>query len=205
MKIYSHLYDIPKDLCSCDSVAIDTETMGLKPWRDRLCLVQLSFDGEDCHLVKFNGVFSKSENLISLLSDKMVEKIFHFARFDVMMLHKTFGVEIKNIYCTKIASKLCRTFTNRHSLQDLCKDLLGIEISKEQTQTDWGSDTLTEAQKEYAATDVLYLHRLRELLDYLLKRENRHGLAKECFDFIGARAKLDLICGEDYNIFSHSS
>lgn len=203
MKIFTHLYDIPDNFAPCNSVAVDTETMGLKPHRDRLCLLQISNGDENCHIVQFNRNFRESPNLQKIMQDPSVQKIFHYARFDIMMIARSLQIDIKNVYCTKIASKLVRTFTNRHSLLDLCKDILNIEISKEQTQTDWGTDILSEEQKIYAATDVLYLHKLRDKLNILLQRENRMDLAISCFDFLVTRTKLDIMCGEDYDIFQH--
>ena len=203
MEIFLHQYDIPSDFEDGGCVAVDTETMGLRPYRDRLCLLQLSSGDRNCHLVQFHNRFDKSPNLKLLLQNRNIKKIFHYARFDVMMIYKSFGIEVNNIYCTKIASKLVRTFTDKHSLLDLCRDLLGIEISKEQTQTDWGSESLSDAQMLYAATDVLYLHQLRQKLDMMLERENRVELAESCFNFVVSRVKLDLMCGEDYDIFAH--
>ena len=186
------------------SVAIDTETMGLMPYRDRLCLAQFSLGDGNAHLVQFND-YSKTKNIRRLLSDAKILKIFHYARFDMMMLYKYLGVMTKNVYCTKIASKLSRTYAQKHSLLDLCKEVLDIEISKEQTCTDWGSESLTEEQKEYAANDVLYLHRLKEKLDEMLKREGRLELAKSCFNFLETRIQLDLMAGENYDIFAHGA
>ncbi len=205
MIVHSHQNDLPDSFMTDipDSIAIDTETMGLMPHRDRLCLVQISKGDDTCHIIQFDN-FESSKNLIALLSDTNIQKIFHYARFDVMMIYKYFGIMTKNIYCTKIASKLTRTYTNHHSLKALCADLLGIEISKEQTCTDWGQTKLTEAQKQYAATDVLYLHRLKNILDSMLERENRLELAYKCFSFLDARIMFDLMCHETYDIFSHN-
>ena len=202
--IYLHRDDLPDDFVRLvrTSVAIDTETMGLQPHRDRLCLAQFSLGDGNAHLVRFFD-YSKSRNIRDILSDEKILKIFHYARFDMMMLYKYLGVMTKNVYCTKIASKLSRTYAAKHGLIDLCKEVLNIEISKEQTCTDWGSECLTEEQKEYAANDVLYLHKLKEKLDGLLKREGRFELAQNCFDFLETRVQLDLMAGENYDIFAH--
>ena len=184
------------------SVAIDTETMGLMPHRDRLCLAQFSLGDGNAHLVQFFD-YSKAKNVKLLLADAKILKIFHYARFDMMMLYKYLGVMTKNVYCTKIASKLSRTYAQKHSLLDLCQEVLGVEISKEQTCTDWGSENLTGEQKEYAANDVLYLHQLKEKLDIFLKREGRFELARSCFNFLETRIQLDLMAGENYDIFAH--
>lgn len=209
MKILTHKNDI--DLSAIDSnsiksIAIDTETMGLFPHRDRLCLVQLAFNNaqDDVHLVQLEN-FENSNNLKDLLSNKDILKIFHYARFDIMMLYKNLNVMTQNVYCTKIASKLVRTYTNRHSLANLCESLLGVQISKEQTCTDWGAKNITQQQKEYAATDVFYLHKLKECLDVMLNREGRENLARKCFNFLESRVMFDIMCGETYDIFSHSS
>jgi ribonuclease D len=202
IKLYKN--DLPEGFLESlrGSVAIDTETMGLSPYRDRLCLVQFSLGNEECHLVQYDD-FSKALNIKRLLADESILKIFHYARFDVMMLFKYLEVMTKNIYCTKIASKLVRTYASSHSLLELCRDLLRCEISKEQTCSDWGNAELTNEQKQYAATDVLYLHKLKEKLDVMLKREGREEIAQACFDFLQTRVKLDLTAGENYDIFSH--
>lgn len=204
MDIIIHKNDIPDSFLNSDSVSIDTETMGLKPHRDRLCLVQMSDSPESCHIVQFDR-FDAAKNLKSLLSNPRIQKIFHYARFDVMMMYKYLGVMTKNIYCTKIASKLARTYTGKHSLSALCDELLGIVLSKEQTCTDWGRNTLTDAQKEYSAKDVLYLKQLKDKLTEMLERENRLELAYKCFDFIETRVTLDLMVDENYDIFSHGA
>lgn len=201
-KIVFHEKDLPLDIKWGDSIAIDTEAMGLNHQRDRLCLVQLSAGDGVCHLVKINPDTDYT-NLINLLTNEKILKIFHFARFDVAALYGEFGVLTENIYCTKIASKLTRTYTEKHSLKDLCKQLLDIEISKQEQQSDWGAHTYTEAQKIYAATDVLYLHQLKEKLDELLVREHRHFAAQSCFDFIMTRAYLDYHGFSNEDIFSH--
>ncbi len=202
--IYLHKNDLPSDLLQSRSIAIDTETMGLLPHRDRLCLAQFSIGDGNAHLVQFDN-YEESHNIQNILTNESILKIFHYARFDVMMLYKYLGVMTKNIYCTKIASKLVRTYTSKHSLLELCKELLNIEISKEQTCTDWGNSEITKEQQEYAANDVLYLHKLKEKLDVMLKREGRVELAKSCFDFLETRVKLDLMAGESYDIFAHGA
>ena len=203
MKIKLHNNDLPNNVKFTKSVAIDTETMGLNPLRDRLCLAQLSNGTGICHLVKFESKPPKPKNLISILKNKKILKIFHFARFDIAVLKYTFKIDINNIYCTKIASKLARTFTDRHGYKDLCKELLNVQISKSEQTSDWGKSKLTLAQQKYAAIDVLYLHKIKDELDKMLKRENRMELTKACFDFIKYRTKLDLEGWTDQDIFSH--
>ena len=203
MKIKLHKEDLPNKVSFKESVAIDTEAMGLKHSRDRLCLVQLSNGNGICHLIQIRNTSSKPKNLIKLLKNKKILKIFHYARFDVGILKYTFNTEIENIYCTKIASKLTRTFTDRHGYKDLCKDLLNKEILKSQQTSDWGSTTLTLAQQKYAAIDVLYLHQIKDKLDKMLIRENRVKLANACFNFIKIRTDLDLSGWEEQDIFKH--
>tara|TARA_B110000196_G_scaffold312183_1_gene317109 strand:- start:1636 stop:2247 length:612 start_codon:yes stop_codon:yes gene_type:complete len=203
MKIKLYNDDLPDKLSFSNSVAIDTEAMGLNHHRDRLCLVQLSNGDNICHLVKINKNSSKPINLIKLLKNKKVVKIFHYARFDVGLLKYSFDINIENIYCTKIASKLTRTFTDKHGYKDLCKDLLNVEISKIQQTTDWGSEKLTSAQQKYAATDVLYLHKIRKELDKKLIREGRAKIAKKCFDFLITKTELDLLGWSEQDIFKH--
>ena len=204
MKIVLHQGDIPKSIKIGKSVAIDTETMGLNPLRDRLCLVQLSTGNNICHLIQFKKYKKiKCPNLNKILKNKKIEKIFHYARFDVTVLNHNLNISINSIYCSKIASKLTRTFTDRHGLKDLCKELLGVEISKIQQSSDWGKDKLTKAQLKYAATDVLYLHKIKAILDKMLERENRTSLARACFEFIDYRTKLDLLGWNQTDIFSH--
>ncbi len=200
----THLYrgDLPPGL-TFTSVAIDTETMGLNPQRDRLCLVQLSAGDGDCHAVQLPLGQYDAPNLRALLVDPDVLKIFHFGRFDIAVLKQYLGVVTAPVYCTKIASKLVRTFTDRHGLKDLCKELLDIDMSKQQQSSDWGADTLTDEQLKYAASDVLFLHRLREKLDMMLVREGRMALAQACFDFLPARAALDLGGWPEIDIFAH--
>ncbi len=184
-------------------IAVDTEAMGLNNWRDRLCLVQLSDGKGDEHLVQFRAGEYKAPNLCKLLTDLKRVKLFHFARFDVAILQHYLEVKTGPIYCTKIASRLTRTFTDRHGFKDLCKDLLGVEVSKQQQTSDWGQDTITPEQQEYAASDVRYLHRLREKLDVMLAREGRTELAAECFRFLPTRAGLDLAGWPEIDIFAH--
>lgn len=203
--IYTFCNDLPDSFIqNITSVAIDTETMGLLPYRDRLCLAQFSKGDGDAYLVKFNN-YDLAKNIKYILLDNQILKIFHYARFDIMMLYKYLEVMTQNIYCTKIASKLVRTYTSKHSLLNLCMDLLNIEISKEETCTDWGAKELTTEQKEYAANDVLYLHRIKEKLDEMLIRENRVELANSCFEFLKTRVILDLLTNEQYDIFAHGA
>ncbi|MCH7931187.1 MAG: ribonuclease D [Proteobacteria bacterium] len=203
MTVELHRGDLPEGLGFGDSVAIDTETMGLDARRDRLCLVQLSGDGEDVHVVQFARGAYDAPRLTALLTDPGVTKIFHFARFDLAMLRRHLGVAVAPVYCTKIAAKLVRTFTDRHGLKDLCRELLGVELSKQQQTSDWGADALTPEQLDYAASDVRHLHRLRERLDDLLEREGRRELAAACFAFLPQRAALDLLGWDDPDIFGH--
>ena len=204
MAQHLHRGDLPPGLTFGDSVAIDTETMGLDPHRDRLCLVQLSRGDGDCHLVQFPpGEAMDAPNLAALLEDGAVLKIFHFARFDLAVLEHALGVRCGPVYCTKIASRLARTFTDRHGLKDLCRDLLGVEISKQQQSSDWGAAQLSQSQLEYAANDVLHLHPLKERLDAMLAREGRTALAAACFAFLPHRARLDLEGWSEADIFAH--
>jgi len=202
-----HRNDLPAGVNFGDCVAIDTETMGLDPHRDRLCLVQLSDKDGNCHMVNFPHTDSEpsydAPNLKALLDDQKVTKLFHFARFDVAVLSYYIGASCTPVYCTKIASKLARTFTDRHGLKNLCLELLGIELSKQQQSSDWGANDLTQEQLQYAAGDVLYLHRLREKLDVLLAREGRAEFAESCFRFLPTRADLDLAGWNEEDIFSH--
>lgn len=198
-----HKNDLPSGLDLGDSVAVDTETMGLNPSRDRLCLVQLSAGDDTCHMVQFPDAKYDAPNLTALLGDPKVTKLFHFARFDLAVLKRYLGVTCSPLYCTKTASKLVRTFTDRHGLKDLCRDLLGVEISKQQQSSDWGAAKLTDEQVRYAAADVLYLHRLRDKLDAMLEREGRSALAESCFGFLPGRAELDLAGWSDVDIFAH--
>ena len=202
MKIKYYENDLPGNLDLGDIVAIDTETMGLNPSRDRLCLVQLSSGNGTCHLVKILDLRKKPKNLINLLKNNNITKIFHYARFDVAVLKHAFKIEIKNIYCTKIASKLVRTYTDKHGYKDLCKELLNETISKVEQSSDWGGK-LSKDQKIYAATDVLHLHELKNKLDIMLARENRTKIAKACFEFLRHRTDLDLYGWHDVDIFRH--
>jgi ribonuclease D len=202
MAITLHKGDLPDGLSFGNIVAIDSETMGLDPHRDRLCLVQLSSGDGNAHLVHFTGGY-RAPNLTRLLTDPGVTKLFHYGRFDIAMFIKHLGVVTAPVYCTKIASKLTRTYTDRHGLRDLCRDLLGIEISKQQQSSDWGAPELTEDQLAYAASDVLYLHRLKEIFDGLLAREGRTGIADACFRFLPTRAQLDLLGWNMEEIFTH--
>jgi ribonuclease D len=203
MSIVLHRGDLPAGLDLGPIVAIDTETMGLNPQRDRLCVAQLSSGDGVSHLVQFPKGQYDAPNLKALLTDPGVTKLFHFARFDIGALKQYLGVVTAPVYCTKIASKLVRTFTDRHGLKDLCKDLLNIEMSKQQQSSDWGADELTDEQMRYAGSDVLYLHQLKAKLDIMLAREGRAGLAQACFDFLPARALLDLEGWPELDIFAH--
>ncbi len=203
MTIYLHHGDLPKDVSFSKHIAIDTETMGLNPMRDRLCLVQMSDGDGDCHLIKFDDGNYEAPNLKKVLSDPEVEKIFHFARFDVAVIWMYLDVLCEPIYCTKIASKLVRTFTAHHGLKNLCRDLIGAEISKQQQSSYWGAAELSPEQQEYAASDVLHLHALKEKLNEMLEREDRMDLARACFDFLPNRAMLDVAGWADEDIFAH--
>jgi ribonuclease D len=203
MTIRLHRGDLPDGLDLGPIVAIDTETLGLNNHRDRLCLVQLSRGDGSAELVQIAKGQTRAPNLERLLADPAVLKLFHFARFDVAILAKTFGASPKPIYCTKIASKLVRTYTDRHGLKDLVRELAGVEISKQQQSSDWGADTLSDAQQAYAASDVLYLHTCKSRLDAMLEREGRTELAAACFDFLPSRAALDLAGWAETDIFSH--
>ena len=201
-KIKLYIGDLPKEAVFSKSVAIDTETMGLNLKRDRLCLVQLADEKGNVYLVQIKKG-KNCPNLKALLTNPKIVKIFHFARFDVAKIKEDLGVVVTPIYCTKIASKLCRTSSPSHSLKSLCWDLLGVELSKEQQTSDWGAEVLNKKQQAYAAGDVLYLHRLKEKLDVLLKREERDKLAQKCFDFLPVRAELDLLDFDNPDIFNH--
>jgi ribonuclease D len=192
MTVTVHLNDLPPDVSFGSAVAIDTETMGLNPHRDRLCVVQLSAGDGNAHLVQFAKGRYDAPNLKALLENPDVLKLFHYGRFDIAMLRRYLGADTRPVYCTKIAAKLVRTFTDRHGLKDLCRELLGVELSKQQQTSDWGQEVLTPEQMNYAASDVLHLHGLKAKLDALLKREGRTGLAQACFDFLPYRAELDL-------------
>ena len=203
MKIKLYQNDLPDGLNLGPVVAIDTETLGLNPFRDRLCLAQLSSGNGICHAVQFAAGNYAAPNLKKMLADPGIIKLFHFARFDVAMFRRYLQVDCKPIYCTKIASKLVRTYTDKHGLKDLVRELLGMELSKEQQSSDWGAKELSEKQLAYAANDVAYLHQLKDALDAMLAREGRTDLAKACFDFLPSRAALDLAGWEDIDIFAH--
>jgi ribonuclease D len=203
MTIRLHKGDLPDGTTYGDAVAIDTETLGLVPQRDRLCVVQLSGGDGNADVVQIAPGQTHAPNIERLLADRAVTKLFHFARFDIAILYKTFGVMAEPIYCTKIASKLARTYTDRHGLKDLVRELLAVELSKQQQSSDWGANTLSDAQLTYAASDVLHLHVLRTKLDMMLMRENRFEFAEACFAFLPVRAKLDLGGWPGTDIFSH--
>ena len=203
MTIHFYKNDLPDGLDLGPSVAIDCETMGLNPHRDRLCLVQMSSGDGNAHLVQIAKGQSEAPNLVKMLTDPSVLKLFHFGRFDIAVLDHTFGALTAPVYCTKIASKMVRTFTDRHGLKNLCQELVDVDISKQQQSSDWGVDHLNDAQKTYAASDVLYLHRIKEELDRRLAREGRTELAQACFDFLPTRARLDIAGWPEIDIFSH--
>lgn len=203
MTNHLHHRDLPDDLGFGSSVAIDCETMGLNPHRDRLCLVQLSFGDGDAHMVQIEKGQDSAPNLERLLADKSILKLFHFGRFDIAALYNAFGALAEPVYCTKIASKLVRTYTDRHGLKNLLEELLNVDISKLQQMSDWGAPRLTNAQLDYAASDVLYMHRLKERLDERLEREGRTDLAQAAFDFLPTRARLDLAGWPEIDIFAH--
>ena len=202
-KITLHKGDLPDGLKFPNGVAIDSETLGLNPHRDRLCLIQLSSGDGTAHLVQFDGDDYSAPRLKALLTDPGIPKIFHFARFDVAVIEKYLGVETAPIYCTKIASKLVRTYTDRHGLKDLTSELLGIELSKQQQSSDWGAAQLSESQLAYAASDVFHLHALKARLDEMLLRENRTAFAEAAFKFLPVRAKLDLAGFGEADLFAH--
>ncbi len=203
MTIHLHQGDLPADLDFGAMVAVDSETMGLQPGRDRLCLVQLSGGDGVCHLVQFAKEGYEAPNLVALFENPGVTKLFHFGRFDIAVLRHYLGALCQPVFCTKIASKLVRTYTDRHGLKDLCRELLNIDISKQQQSSDWGAPKLRQEQLEYAASDVLHLHRLQAELEAKLEREGRLELAQACFAFLPARAELDLAGWEDVDIFAH--
>jgi len=199
-----HVGDLPDGLDLGGTIAVDTETMGLSPHRDRLCLVQLSAGDGTAHLVQLPRGRYEAPNLARMLADPGRLKLYHYARFDLAAIEHWLGVVAAPAYCTKIASRLTRTFTDRHGLKDLCRDLLGVEVSKQQQSSDWGADHLSPEQQRYAASDVLYLHRLKERLDGMLAREGRTAMAQACFDFLPMRARLDLAGWAETDIFAHS-
>jgi len=202
MKINLYRGDLPASFRASNLIALDSETMGLNPKRDKLCLIQISNGDDICHLVKIDLSNEKPLNLIKILKNNKIQKIFHYARFDVAVFKHNFKINIKNIYCTKIASKLVRTYTDKHGYKDLCNELLGQSISKTEQSSDWGGE-LTKDQQKYAATDVLYLHKIKDKLDKMLLRENRTKLAKACFDFIQYRTDLDISGWSEQDIFKH--
>lgn len=204
MSITIHQDDLPANFKAGPIVAIDSETTGLNLTRDRLCLVQLSTGDGHAHLIQFKDQNYAAPNLKALLTDQAITKIFHYGRFDIGIFQQALGVMTTNVYCTKIASKLVRTYTDRHGLKDLCRELLGVELSKQQQSTDWAAANLTPEQQEYAANDVLHLHQLKDKLDDMLARENRTTLAQSCFDFLPTRVSLDLEGWVDQDIFAHS-
>lgn len=208
MKFFLHQHDLPADVTFPKGVAVDTETMGLRLNRDRLCLVQLSGGDGICHLVQLSPedllpCQEAAPHLKAVLKDPSVLKLFHFARFDMAALSRWLGVMPNPVYCTKIASKLTRTYTDRHGLKDLCRELLDVDLSKQAQCSDWGNSRLATEQLQYAASDVAYLHDLREKLNAMLQRENRLALAEACFQFLSNRVEFDFFCGEEYDIFSH--
>jgi ribonuclease D len=203
MAIKLYKGDLPAGLDFGNSVAVDSETLGLVPRRDKLCLVQLSSGDGNAHLVQLDRSTYDAPNLKALMANPAVTKIFHYARFDVAVIKHYLGVDTAPLYCTKIASKLTRTYTDRHGLKDLIKELLGIELNKQQQSSDWGAHMLSDAQKQYAAQDVLYLHELKARLDQMLAREGRTGIAGACFDFVPTRAALDLLGWTEEDVFSH--
>jgi ribonuclease D len=203
MSFRLHIDDLPAGLDFGSAAAVDTETLGLNPNRDRLCVVQLSRGDGTAEVVQIRRDGPRPDRLLRLLAEPAVTKIFHYARFDLAILFKTYGVMPGPVYCTKIASRLVRTYTDRHGLKDLVRELLGIELSKQQQSSDWGAAELTQEQLNYAASDVLHLHALREKLDAMLRREGREGLAKACFEFLPARAELDLRGWSEMDPFAH--
>jgi ribonuclease D len=203
MKTKLHHNDLPDGLDLGPVVAIDTETLGLNPFRDRLCLAQMTGGDGVCHMVQFAAGQYAAPNLKRMLADPKVLKLFHFARFDIAMFRRWLGVDCKPVYCTKIASKLVRTYTDKHGLKDLVRELLGVELSKEQQSSDWGARELSEKQLAYAANDVAHLHQLKDALDAMLAREGRTDLAQACFDFLPSRAELDLAGWDEVDIFAH--
>ncbi|MCZ2328086.1 ribonuclease D [Bartonella sp. F02] len=204
-EIRVHQGDLPNlDNYCVDAIAVDTETLGLQPYRDRLCVVQLSSGDGTADVIQIAKGQNSAPNLVKLLADKAITKIFHFGRFDLAVLAHTFGVMPDVVFCTKIASKLTRTYTDRHGLKEICSELLNINISKQQQSSDWAADILSRAQIEYAASDVLYLHRLKSVFEERLKREERENVAKACFQFLPMRARLDLLGWPEVDIFAHS-
>lgn len=203
MDVHLHQGDLPKDLSFSGAVAVDTETLGLRPARDKLCLVQLSAGDGSAHIVQLDRARYDAPNLKAVLSDRALLKIYHYARFDVAVIAQYLGVHAAPIWCTKIASRLTRTYTDRHGLRDLCREILNIDLSKKQQSSDWGAETLSEAQCDYAASDVVHLHALKTELEAKLTREGRVQMAEACFDFVLVRAAMDLAGWDDTDIFAH--
>ena len=203
MAIHLHKNDLPDGLSFSGAIAVDTETLGLKPSRDRLCLVQLSAGDGEVHIVQLDGENYDAPNLKAVLGDRALVKIFHYARFDLAVIAQYLNVHAAPLWCTKIASKLTRTYTDRHGLKDLCRELLGVDLSKAQQSSDWGAPELSDAQLNYAASDVLHLHGLKEKLETMLDREGRRPMAEACFEFVLVRAAMDLAGWDDTDIFSH--
>ncbi|MBT3786979.1 MAG: ribonuclease D [Alphaproteobacteria bacterium] len=203
MTIHVHRGDLPDGISFGTSVAVDSETLGLNPLRDRLCVVQLSAGDGDAHLVQIPKENIDAPNLSALMADASVTKIFHFARFDIAAIKQYLNVDTTPVYCTKIVSKLTRTYTDRHGLKDLCRELLGVDLSKQQQSSDWAAEELSKEQKAYAASDVLHLHALKDILDQRLVRENRVHLAEAAFNFLPTRAELDLSGWDEQDIFHH--
>lgn len=203
MAIHLHKGDLPKDVIFGSSVAVDTETLGLMHLRDKLCLIQLSDGQGDAHIVQLDRTTYNAPNIKALMEDKAVTKIFHYARFDVAALKAYLNVDCTPVYCTKIASRLARTYTDRHGLKSVVRELAGVDLNKQQQSSDWGADTLSQEQLEYAASDVLYLHTVKKKLDIMLEREERTALAQECFNFLKTRAELDLKGWDQIDIFEH--
>ena len=201
--IHLHKNDLPDGLTFTGSIAVDTETLGLKPARDRLCLVQLSAGDGSVHIVQLDGENYDAPNLKAVLGDRALVKIFHYARFDLAVIAQYLNVHAAPLWCTKIASKLTRTYTDRHGLKDLCRELLGVDMSKAQQSSDWGAPDLSDAQLKYAASDVLYLHLLKDKLETMLDREGRRPMAEACFDFVLVRSAMDLAGWDDMDIFAH--
>lgn len=204
MTIRLHCGDLPADYKPGPAIAIDTETLGLNPYRDRLCVVQISTGNGSADVVQIPRNAPRPDNMLRVLADPEVLKIFHFGRFDLAILYQAYGIMPSPVYCTKIASRLTRTYTDRHGLKDLVRELLGTDMSKQQQSSDWGADTLTQAQLDYAASDVLHLHALKDKLDMMLAREGRTEIAQHCFEFLPTRALLDLNGWPDTDIFAHS-
>ena len=202
-KIYLHENDLPKNIECPQIIAIDTETTGLSLVRDRLCLIQIAFSKQECHLIKFSNDINNFPEIEKLLKNEKVKKIFHYARFDVAMINKFLKIDLKNIFCTKIASKLVRTYTDKHGLRDLCRELLHVDLNKSQQSSDWSSSNLSDSQIKYASYDVIFLFELKLILEEMLEREGRSNLAQSAFEFLPTRIKLDFLDWHDLDIFSH--